>query len=236
MKKTIYILIVMTAMLFALAACNTEEGARENQQNNMRQVSFGPEDQGIQPHQGERTDKSIQQHRFDANIPFEGLNPNGTYSNSGDMNSYEEADRYAQGDDKMGSNKERIDQVDGSFKDEVVRLTNEAREKNGLKPLKMSPAVNEVAQTKSEDMAEKDYFSHTSPTYGSPFDMLKQFGVDYRTAAENIAAGQQTPKQVVDAWLNSSGHRKNIMNQNLTHIGVGFAQDGQYWTQMFIGK
>ncbi|TGB02817.1 CAP domain-containing protein [Halobacillus salinus] len=236
MKKMFYLLVAITAMLLVLAACNTEEGARENQQNNLRNVSFGPESQGIQPHQGGAERMAPGQNRFDANIPFEGLNPNGTYSNSGDLEPYKEADRYAKGDDNMGSNKERIDQVDGSFKEEVVRLTNDAREKNGLKPLKMSPEVTKVAQAKSEDMAEKNYFSHTSPTYGSPFDMLKEFGVDYRTAAENIAAGQQTPKQVVDGWLNSSGHRKNIMNKNVTHIGVGFAQDGQYWTQMFIGK
>ncbi len=238
MKRKLYLVITILTMLLVLAACNTKEGAREDQQNNMNQVSFGPEDQGIQPHQGGSEKMAPGQNRFDANIPFEGLNPNGTgnYTNNEGLNASPESDRYANGDDNMGSNKERIDQADGAFKDQVLKLTNNAREKNGLKPLKMSADVTEVAQTKAEDMSENNYFSHTSPTYGSPFDMLKEFGVDYRTAAENIAAGQQTPDQVVDGWLNSQGHRKNIMNKNVTHIGVGFAQDGQYWTQIFIGK
>ncbi|MGA9289383.1 MAG: CAP domain-containing protein, partial [Anaerobacillus sp.] len=85
-------------------------------------------------------------------------------------------------------------------------------------------------------MQQKHYFSHTSPTYGSPFDMMRDFGVDFNTAGENIAQGQQTPEAVVDAWMKSEGHRKNIMNSSFTHIGVGLAQDGHYWTQMFIGK
>ncbi|RWZ58771.1 hypothetical protein EQV77_07345 [Halobacillus fulvus] len=232
MKKAFYIIIMAVVMAFVLAACNTKEGARDSQQNNLNQVSFGPQDQGIQPHQGP-SEMAPGQNRFDANIPFEGIPQDGDRRPS----IYERADRYSEeNDNHLGSNEDRIDQVNGSFKDEVVRLTNDAREKNGLEPLEVSPDVTEVAQEKSEDMSENRYFSHTSPTYGSPFQMLKQFGVDYRTAAENIAAGQQTPEQVVNGWLNSSGHRKNIMNGNMTHIGVGFAEDGQYWTQMFIGQ
>ena len=80
------------------------------------------------------------------------------------------------------------------------------------------------------------YFSHTSPTYGTPFQMMKNFGITYRTAGENIARGQISPKAVVDAWMNSSGHRANILNSSFTHIGVGYAENGRYWTQMFIGK
>ena len=84
-------------------------------------------------------------------------------------------------------------------------------------------------------MADNRYFSHTSPTYGSPFQMIKNFGISYRTAGENIAAGQRTPKAVVDAWMNSSGHRANILNASYTQIGVGYVASGHYWTQMFIG-
>ncbi|MDF2592072.1 MAG: sporulation protein, partial [Clostridia bacterium] len=77
---------------------------------------------------------------------------------------------------------------------------------------------------------------HTSPTYGSPFDMMKQFGITYKTAGENIAMGQRTPEEVVKAWMNSPGHRANILKSSFTHIGVGYVANGSYWTQMFIGK
>ena len=85
-------------------------------------------------------------------------------------------------------------------------------------------------------MKENGYFAHNSPTYGTPFQMMKSFGISYRTAGENIARGQSTPSAVVNAWLNSPGHRVNILNPSFTHIGVGYVADGKYWTQMFIGK
>ncbi|HJV31178.1 MAG TPA: CAP domain-containing protein [Bacillales bacterium] len=119
---------------------------------------------------------------------------------------------------------------------QVIDLTNAERKKNGLPPLKADASLSKVAQTKSNDMESKHYFSHTSPTYGSPFDMMRDFGVTYRTAGENIAMGQPTAQQVVNAWMNSEGHRKNILSPNYTNIGVGFTQTGNYWSQMFIGK
>ena len=84
-------------------------------------------------------------------------------------------------------------------------------------------------------MHDKHYFDHNSPTYGSPFDMLTAFGVNYRAAGENIAMGYGTPQAVVDGWMNSPGHRANILNANFTQIGVGYVADGNYWTQLFIG-
>ncbi|HJV17777.1 MAG TPA: CAP domain-containing protein [Bacillales bacterium] len=119
---------------------------------------------------------------------------------------------------------------------QVIDLTNAERKKNGLQPLKADASLSKVAQTKTNDMESKHYFSHTSPTYGSPFDMMRDFGVTYRTAGENIAMGQPTAQQVVNAWMNSEGHRKNILSPNYTNIGVGFTQTGNYWSQMFIGK
>ncbi|WP_242664935.1 CAP domain-containing protein, partial [Geobacillus zalihae] len=80
------------------------------------------------------------------------------------------------------------------------------------------------------------YFSHNSPTYGSPFEMMKKFGISYTAAGENIAKGQRTPQEVVNAWMNSEGHRANILNKNFTHIGVGFEENGYIWTQQFIRK
>lgn len=123
-----------------------------------------------------------------------------------------------------------------AYEAEVVRLVNEIRVKNGLSELKQDWELSRVARYKSEDMRAKKYFSHTSPTYGSPFEMMKSFGIVYRSAAENIAKGYATPKAVVDGWMNSSGHRANILNPSFTHIGVGYVKDGNYWTQMFILK
>ncbi|MBT2641649.1 sporulation protein [Bacillus sp. ISL-41] len=123
-----------------------------------------------------------------------------------------------------------------AYEQKVVELTNQERAKNGLKPLALDTELSKVAREKSRDMQNKGYFSHTSPTYGSPFDMMKKFGISYRSAGENIAMGQRTPEEVVNAWMNSSGHRANILNSSYTHIGVGHIATGNYWTQMFIGK
>ncbi len=122
-----------------------------------------------------------------------------------------------------------------SFETEVIRLVNEIRVKNGLNTLTEDWQLSRVARYKSQDMKDNKYFSHTSPVYGSPFDMIKNFGISYRRAAENIAKGQTTPQAVVNAWMNSSGHRANILNSSYTKIGVGYVKSGNYWTQMFIG-
>lgn len=118
---------------------------------------------------------------------------------------------------------------------EVVRLINEIRTQYGLGQLTVNTELSRVARIKSKDMREKGYFSHTSPTYGSPFDMMKRFGIRYRTAGENIAMGYRTPQSVVNGWMNSPGHRANILNGNFKEIGMGYVESGNYWTQMFIG-
>ena len=121
-----------------------------------------------------------------------------------------------------------------AYEKEVVRLVNEIRVKNGLKELTYDWELSRVARYKSQDMRDNKYFSHTSPVYGSPFQMIKNFGISYRSAGENIAKGYATPKAVVDGWMNSPGHRANILNASFTRIGVGYVADGRYWTQMFI--
>ena len=118
---------------------------------------------------------------------------------------------------------------------EVVRLVNQYRAQYALSPLTENWELSRVARYKSQDMHDRRYFSHTSPTYGSPFEMMKAFGLSYRSAGENIARGQRTPAEVVTAWMNSSGHRANILNSSFKTIGVGYVADGNYWTQMFIG-
>lgn len=118
----------------------------------------------------------------------------------------------------------------------VIELTNAERRKNGLSDLKADASLSNVARDKSKDMQANNYFSHTSPTHGSPFDMMRDYGISYTTAGENIAMGQRSPEEVVQAWMNSEGHRKNILTPDFTHIGVGYVEEGNYWTQMFIGK
>ena len=123
-----------------------------------------------------------------------------------------------------------------AYEKEVIRLVNEIRTKNGLKELITDTELCRVARVKSQDMKNNNYFSHESPTYGSPFDMMERFGISYRAAGENIAKGQSSPQAVVNAWMNSQGHRKNILSSSYTHIGVGHVASGNYWTQMFVGR
>lgn len=123
-----------------------------------------------------------------------------------------------------------------AYEREVVRLVNVERSKAGLSPLEYDWELSRVARYKSQDMSDLGYFSHTSPTYGSPFQMMKSFGISYRSAGENIARGYTTPASVVEGWMNSQGHRANILNSTFTRIGVGYVKDGHYWTQMFIFK
>ena len=122
-----------------------------------------------------------------------------------------------------------------AYEQEVIRLVNVERAKAGLKALTEDWELSRVARYKSQDMHDLRYFSHTSPTYGSPFEMMKAFGIRYRTAGENIAMGYRTPAAVVQGWMNSPGHRANILNASYTKIGVGYVASGNYWTQHFIG-
>jgi uncharacterized YkwD family protein len=118
----------------------------------------------------------------------------------------------------------------------VIELTNVERRNNGMSDLQVDSPLSHVAREKSSDMRKNNYFSHTSPIYGSPFDMIRDFGVSYSAAGENIAMGQRSAEEVVQAWMDSEGHRANILNGTFTHIGVGYIENGNYWTQMFISR
>ncbi|MGB4439741.1 MAG: CAP domain-containing protein [Sedimentibacter sp.] len=123
-----------------------------------------------------------------------------------------------------------------SYEQKVAELVNVERQKAGLSALTLDTAISNVARTKSKDMATNNYFAHQSPTYGSAGDMLKQFGINWSAWGENIASGQRTPEAVVTAWMNSSGHRANILSTNFSKIGVGYATNSNgtpYWTQIF---
>ena len=121
------------------------------------------------------------------------------------------------------------------YEAEVIRLVNEIRAKNGLKTLTTNWELSRVARYKSQDMKDKGYFDHTSTTYGTPFQMIRNFGLSYRTAGENIARGYATPEAVMNGWMNSAGHRANILKASYKQIGVGYVAQGNYWTQQFIG-
>lgn len=113
----------------------------------------------------------------------------------------------------------------------VVELVNAERADYGLSPLTLSVQLSDGARLKSQDMRDNRYFDHNSPTYGTPFEMMKSLGITYSAAAENIAMGYATAEAVVTGWMNSAGHRANILSDKYTHIGVGHV-DG-YWTQWF---
>lgn len=141
------------------------------------------------------------------------------------------SDEIKEGDNKV-TNRGEVSQMV-----EVLNLVNAERKKAGLNELVLNHTLNGVAMEKAFDMKEKNYFSHESPTYGSPFEMLQHFGVKYTAAGENIAAGQKTSNEVMESWMNSSGHRANILNKNYTELGVGYVEGGTYgtyWVQIFI--
>jgi uncharacterized YkwD family protein len=119
------------------------------------------------------------------------------------------------------------------FEQRVFELVNEERKKRNIEPLQLSLEVSKTAREKSEDMRDKDYFDHESPTYGKPCEHMKK-----KYCGENIAAQWKTPEEVMDAWMKSEGHKKNILRKEYTHIGVGYAEGGGrygiYWTQQFF--
>lgn len=120
---------------------------------------------------------------------------------------------------------------------EVLKLVNQERAKVGAPALKLHQGLTDAAVIKSKDMADNNYFSHQSPTYGSPFDLLRSRGISYTAAGENIAAGQSSAASVMNSWMNSPGHKANILSTNFTHIGIGIYKGGSYGiyhTQLFI--
>ncbi|NUP41769.1 MAG: CAP domain-containing protein, partial [Streptomyces sp.] len=119
---------------------------------------------------------------------------------------------------------------------EVVGLTNRERADAGLPPLATDPLLTTAAQAHSADMVARAFYSHTSPDGSRPWDRAAAAGARRRSIGENIACGQRSPAEVVDGWMNSPGHRANILKPDFTHIGIGFAGGGPagtYWTQLF---
>lgn len=109
----------------------------------------------------------------------------------------------------------------------VLQLINEYREKNGAAKLTMGTKLIKIAGIKADDMTKNNYFSHTSPTYGSPFDMMKNFGLSYKVAGENIA-GNPSLDGAVNSWINSSTHRENLLSKSYNYVGIGISKSSTY--------
>ena len=119
---------------------------------------------------------------------------------------------------------------------EVLNLVNEERAKYNVAPLKWDDSLAALAESHCEDMIDRNFFAHNTPDGQTPFDRMKAAGITYSSAGENIAAGQSSPQNVMDSWMNSPGHRKNILNPDFEYIGVGLARGGSYgiyWAQEF---
>lgn len=128
---------------------------------------------------------------------------------------------------------------ESAMEDEVLRLVNEERTSRGLNALKRASDLDALARAHSADMINRHFFDHTNPDGQSPFDRMRAAGINYRAAAENIASGQRSAAAVMDAWMNSSGHRKNILNASYTEIGIGAVKSSGgtiYWTQEFVKR
>ncbi|MCT2535158.1 CAP domain-containing protein [Aquibacillus koreensis] len=249
-----YVGIAMFTLILFLGACNTNE--QETGMDDWRQDIETPRQVNFETGQSYWTDKSEKRNEQPAENEdekrYSGLEYNANTDNTNDKahqpnhnqfkkrvpnqqaNETQNGKQMNQANQNTDNNQNTTDMSD--FQMQVVELTNQKRQENGLPPLSADQELTEVAQVKAKDMADNNYFSHTSPTYGSPFDMMNQFGIDYTSASENIAAGQTTPEEVVRGWMNSEGHRKNILSNKSTHIGVGFYENGNQWVQMFIQK
>lgn len=128
---------------------------------------------------------------------------------------------------------QEIEKDSSQFAEQVLDLVNQERSKAGLSSLSMSEELSNMAMVKAQDMYNNNYFDHNSPTHGSPFDMMKEFGITYNTAGENIAKGQTSPTQVMKDWMNSPGHKANILNNGYTQIGISYYNNA--WVQEFTG-
>lgn len=164
-----------------------------------------------------------------------GNNNNGDNgNNNGNNNNGNNGNNNNNGGSNNNGNNGSDNTSNKTYTQQVVDLVNTERAKEGLAPLTIDPSVEKAATVRANEIQSK--FDHTRPNGSSFSSALKEQGVNYRGAGENIAWGQRTPEEVVNAWMNSAGHRANIMNKNFTHIGVGNTQNGsgtQYWVQLF---
>lgn len=160
--------------------------------------------------------------------------------NVDDLKKEERANKEDGDKEEENIDKESLETSDKllEMENEMIDLVNKEREENNLNKLELDEELRNVARIKSKDIAENNYFDHTSPSYGSPFEMMERFEIDFFQAAENLA-GHQSVKQAHEGLMDSKGHRENILRSGLTHIGIGIVKDDEYkfiFTQMFIAR
>lgn len=166
----------------------------------------------------------------------------------GKENGGEGIDAFSAGDFGLKGKRGIIDSCNESYSQDggegivqankILNLVNHEREKAGLSLLALNDELCAIAQMKAKDMAKNNYFSHNSPAYGSAFDMMKEYNINYMAAGENIAKGQKSAEFVMRSWMGSQGHRNNILREKYEEIGVGYAVNEKgvaYWVQLFIG-
>lgn len=221
-----------------------EETVEENEDRNDDLVKDNPKETNAQEDTGNTNNEptDIADKASDNSEDISNDNPN-TSNETNDSVNQETSDNTSSSEEEVQENNNGESSIDiGNikvFENEVAQLVNIQRVNKGFPSLGSNSKLSNVAKLKSQDMIDNEYFLHLSPTYGSPFDMMNNFGISYMAAGENIAYGQSTPVEVMNSWMNSEGHRKNILNSAFTEIGIGVAIDANgryYWTQMFIGK
>ncbi len=199
---------------------------------------FKPEDNTNKPDDNNNNNNNTNKPNDNNNNNNNTNKPNDNNNNNNNTNKPNDNNNNNNNTNKPNDNENNTSGNFASYQKQVLDLVNAERTKRGLNALTLDTKLSNVATLKSQDMINKNYFDHNSPTYGSPFDMMKQFGISYRSAGENIAYGQRSPQEVMNAWMNSEGHRKNILNSSFTKLGVGVAKTSNgtlYWTQMFVG-
>jgi uncharacterized YkwD family protein len=242
MKGIVAKLFFLMVMVIVLPACNNDNdnasNGNEGNNDNISSISTGQSSNDYPHTQPIQTQDAKYKFRETPNQGNNNLPGGDNVPNTNNVTNKQQPTQQQQQQQQKQPQQTQPSKNYGlsQFESDVVTLTNKERRQAGLTELKIDSTLSQVAREKSNDMQKNGYFSHTSPTYGSPFDMMRDFGVTYRAAGENIAQGQTTPAEVVQAWMNSQGHRENILNANFTHIGVGYDSQGQHWTQMFITK
>ncbi|WP_026907981.1 CAP domain-containing protein [Paucisalibacillus globulus] len=240
MKGKLVKLFIAFFVVIVLTACNNDDAGSDNDNNSNNgndNISSMSTDQSSNDYPHTQPIKTQDaKYKF---TPQQGKNeqPGGdNVPNTNNITNKQQATPQQQQQKPQQAQQQTENHGLSQFESDVVALTNKERTQAGLSTLQVDTKLSQVAREKSNDMQKNGYFSHTSPTYGSPFDMMRDFGITYRSAGENIAQGQSSPAEVVQAWMNSQGHRENILNANFTHIGVGYNTQGKQWTQMFITK
>lgn len=140
------------------------------------------------------------------------------------------------------TNTEAVEEVSNinltSDESNLLSIINAEREKNNLPNLQIDEELQNVAKLKANDLVQNNYFSHISPTYGTPFDMLKSHNISYKTASENIA-GNSDIKSAFDAWISSDSHKENILSNDYNYTGIAVVDSiayGKVIVELFIGK